>query len=84
MEELCANVSWSQVGKTIAGSNFAGNATNQLRNPTAIIFDSKNDTLYVADTTNARIVTWQIDADYGVLVAGGNGNGNRSDQFDWV
>ncbi|CAF1618049.1 unnamed protein product [Adineta ricciae] len=84
VEELCANVSWSQVGKTAAGSNFTGNATNQLRNPTAILFDSKTDTLYVADTTNARIVTWHIDADHGVLVAGGNGNGNRSDQFDWI
>ncbi|UJR20466.1 hypothetical protein I4U23_023595 [Adineta vaga] len=84
LEELCANVSWTKEGVTVAGDKYTGTGTNQLRSPTAIIFDSKLNTLYVADTGNARIVTWQSNAKQGAIVAGGNGNGDRLDQFGWI
>ncbi len=40
-----------------------------------------NETIYVADTWNDRIVEWKSDATSGRIVAGGNGKGNRNDQL---
>ena len=81
---MCANVSWTQRGITIAGSNYSGTELHQLRSPTAILLDLDLNTLYVADNGNTRIVTWQLDAKHGVVVAGDNGQGNRTDQLNWV
>lgn len=82
--DICANASWTKRGITIAGSNFSGSALNQLRNPTAILFDLKTNTLYVSDNGNARVVTWQKDTKHGTIFAGGNAEGNRTDQIGWV
>ncbi|CAF2935734.1 unnamed protein product [Rotaria sp. Silwood2] len=84
VEEICVNVSWSKLGITVAGSNFSGTALDQLRSPTAILFDLKTNTLYVADNGNARIVAWQSDAKRGTIIAGDNGQGNRTDQLGWI
>ncbi|CAF3584372.1 unnamed protein product [Rotaria socialis] len=84
VEEVCRNVSWAKQGRTVAGSNYSGTALDQLRSPTAILFDLKTNTLYVSDNGNARIVTWQPAAKRGNVIAGDNGEGNRTDQLGWV
>lgn len=68
----------------MAGSNFSGVALNQLKSPTAILFDLKTNTLYISDNGNGRIVTWQQNATRGSIIAGDNGQGNRTDQLGWV
>ncbi|CAF3816249.1 unnamed protein product [Adineta steineri] len=84
LAELCANVSWTKQGVTVAGSTYIGTALNQLRNPTSFVLDSKTNTLYIADYGNARMVTWELGAKNGSLVFGGNGVGNRTDQLGWI
>jgi sugar lactone lactonase YvrE len=40
-----------------------------------------DQTIYIADKGNHRILEWKSDAKSGRIVAGGNGQGNRNDQF---
>ncbi len=42
-----------------------------------------DQTIYVADSDNHRIVEWKSDANNGRIVAGGNGQGNRNNQLDY-
>ncbi len=42
-----------------------------------------DQTIYVADTENHRIVEWKSDTINGQIVAGGNEKGNRNDQLDY-
>jgi sugar lactone lactonase YvrE len=47
------------------------------------VFIDDDQTIYVADWENDRIVEWKSDANNGQIVAGGNGGGNRNDQLDY-
>jgi sugar lactone lactonase YvrE len=47
------------------------------------VFIDDDQTIYVADTRNDRIVEWKSDAINGQIVAGGNERGNRNDQLDY-
>ncbi len=46
------------------------------------MFIDDDQTIYVADYGNHRIVEWKSDANNGRIVAGGNGEGNRNDQLN--
>ena len=46
------------------------------------IFVDDDLTVYVADFNNNRIVEWKFDASSGLVLAGENGQGNRTDQLD--
>jgi sugar lactone lactonase YvrE len=46
------------------------------------VFIDDDQTIYVADTWNHRIVEWKNDATSGQIVAGGNGQGNQNDQLN--
>ena len=72
---------WIQNGTTIAGGNRQGTGLNQLSYPSGIDVDD-NQTIYVVDRRNHRIVEWKRDATNGQIVAGGNGQGKRNDQLD--
>ncbi|CAF0850500.1 unnamed protein product [Adineta steineri] len=76
------NTKWKQHGITIAGGNQYGNQLNQLSCPEGIYVDDDHQTIYIADYFNSRIVEWKYGAKSGQVVAGGNGNGNQSDQFN--
>jgi len=76
-----ANVKWIQNGTTIAGGNGAGTGLNQLNNPWCIYIDD-DQTVYVADYTNHRIVEWKNGVTSGKIVAGGNGAGNQANQLN--
>lgn len=74
------NAQWKQNGMTIAGGNEKGAGLNQLKNPWGIFVDD-DQTVYIADTWNHRIVEWKCGAINGLVAAGGNGPGNRTDQL---
>ncbi len=79
---LTINQTWKQHGTTKAGGHGGGNGLNQLFHPYCVFIDD-DQTIYVADSWNHRIVEWKSDAKNGQIVAGGNGSGNRNDQLNF-
>jgi len=71
---------WKQNAITVVGGNGAGEKTNQLNQPWGIYIDD-DDTLYVSDQFNHRIVAWKKGAISGEIVAGGNGEGSSDRQL---
>jgi sugar lactone lactonase YvrE len=70
------NSNSSTNGTIVAGTGTPGAALNQLDRPSGIYVDeSDNDTLYVADVVNDRVMKWLVNATSGIIVAGGNGSG---------
>ena len=76
---------WIPVGVLVAGDDKRGGQLHQLFQPNGLYVD-ENQTILVADSFNHRIVEWELNATVGRLVAGGNGQGNRTDQLTlpWV
>jgi sugar lactone lactonase YvrE len=58
------------------------NGINQLYNPLGLYVDD-DQTVYIADWSNHRIVEWKCDATSGQVVAGGNGSGSGAHQFSY-
>ncbi|CAF1410716.1 unnamed protein product [Adineta ricciae] len=75
------NRKWKQFGITVAGGNGDGEGLNQLHWPEGICIDDENQTIYIADTLNHRIMKWKIGQKQGEVVAGGTGQGMRIDQL---
>ena len=75
------NTKWEQHGLTVAGGNGSGNGLNQLYKPMGLCVND-NQTIYVANAGNHRIVEWKIGATSGRVVAGGNRQGNRTNQLN--
>ena len=73
---------WKQLGITIAGRNGQGNQLDQLSFPSSIYIDDNDQTIYIADSGNARIVKWKANSKTGEVVAGGNGIGDRINQLN--
>jgi sugar lactone lactonase YvrE len=67
----------------IAGGNGQGNQLNQLYQPFGICIDDHDQTTYIADFQNHRIVEWRSHATNGPIVAGGNGNENQTNQLNY-
>lgn len=78
---LSQQYSWNPQGITVAGGNGAGSAGNQLNFPYSV-FIAKDNSLYITDTQNHRIVRWDAGATQGITVAGGNGAGFNADQLN--
>jgi len=76
------NLKWKQQATTIAGGNGQGNQLNQFHIPFGIDVDDQQQTIYVADHENHRIIKWKFGERNGQVVAGGNGRGNRIDQLN--
>ena len=72
---------WQGPAKTVAGDHHPGNELHQLNNPCGLFVDD-NQTVYIADRDNHRIVAWKEEAKTGEVLAGGNGPGNRLDQLN--
>ncbi len=73
------NLSFEDKGAISLYGGESGGALNQFNEPLDVF--AKNDTLYVADLKNHRILRWDPGATEGVLVAGGNGEGSNLNQL---
>ncbi len=78
--DIHPNDKWQQNGLTVAGGNGRGNGINQLGLPMGLYVDD-DQTVYVADHWNHRIVEWKSGATSGQVVAGGNGGGSGTHQL---
>ncbi|CAF4157616.1 unnamed protein product [Adineta steineri] len=59
-------------GIVVAGGNGRGNQLNQFNSPTFIFVDEEQS-IYVSDQHNHRVMKWGKDTKEGRIVAGGNG-----------
>ncbi|CAM4760395.1 unnamed protein product [Rotaria magnacalcarata] len=78
--DIHPNARWKQNGLTVAGGNGQGNGINQLSYPHGLYVDD-DQTVYVADQSNRRIVEWKSGATSGQVVAGGNEEGSGDHQL---
>ncbi|CAF1478511.1 unnamed protein product, partial [Didymodactylos carnosus] len=85
--DIHPNAKWQRNGLTVAGGNGQGNGINRLTDPLGLYVDD-DQTIYIADQSNHRIVEWKSGATTGQVVAGGNGQGSGthqlSDPFDVI
>ncbi|CAF1550797.1 unnamed protein product [Rotaria sp. Silwood1] len=79
--DIQPNAKWAQNGVTVAGGNGSGSGINQLSLPWGL-YVGDDQTIYVADTSNSRILEWKYGATNGKVVAGGNGEGNGAHQLN--
>ncbi|CAF4070633.1 unnamed protein product [Adineta steineri] len=75
------NTKWKQSASTVAGGHGQGHELNQLNYPQGFYVDDDEDSIYIADTDNHRIVQWKFGANSGEIVAGGNVSGNEKYQL---
>jgi sugar lactone lactonase YvrE len=75
------NARWIPNGNTVAGGNGSDKGLNQLYHPWGLYVDD-DETIYIADCVNDRIVEWKRDATGGIIVAGGRGPGNLDSQLN--
>ncbi|CAF1108889.1 unnamed protein product [Rotaria sp. Silwood1] len=78
--DIHPNAKWSKNGLTVAGGYGWGSGINQLSYPGGLYVDD-DQTIYVADYANHRIVEWKSGAMNGRVVAGGNEYGNGAHQL---
>ncbi|CAF1417026.1 unnamed protein product [Adineta steineri] len=71
---------YNNEGVIVAGGNDKGNQLNQLNKP-SFIFVDEDQSVYVSDTNNHRVMKWRIGAEEGRIVAGGNGDGRNLNQL---
>jgi len=64
----------------VAGGNRQGHESNQLSDPCGLYVDD-DQSFYVADRSNHRIVEWKWGSMSGQVVAGGNGEGSEAHQL---
>ncbi|CAF0934795.1 unnamed protein product [Adineta ricciae] len=76
------NTTWRQDGSTVVGGNGEGNQLNQLYYPDGLCINDDGKIIYIADSSNHRIVEWKVDTNVGKVVAGGNGWGSGLDQLN--
>jgi sugar lactone lactonase YvrE len=65
----------------VAGGNGFGEGLHRLRSPYSL-FIVNDQTVYIAEYSNDRIVEWNCGATSGLIIAGGNGEGKRSNQLN--
>lgn len=72
----------SATGTTVAGSSAgtAGSSLSELYNPYFVHVDS-NRLMYILDTSNYRVLKWQLGDPLGFVIAGGAGNGGGFNQI---
>jgi hypothetical protein len=71
---------WNVNGITYAGNGIAGAGLNQLSAPYGIFINS-NDTLYIDDDSNYRVVSYLTNATSGSVVAGTGVTGTALNQL---
>ncbi|CAM2705213.1 unnamed protein product [Rotaria socialis] len=80
--DIHPNARWKQNGLTVAGGNGQGNGISQLSNPWGLYVDD-DQTVYITDSGNHRIVERKSCATNGQVVAGGNEEGSEAHQLSY-
>ncbi|CAF0968343.1 unnamed protein product [Rotaria sp. Silwood1] len=71
-------------GTTVAGiTGSPGSGNIELMNPYGIVRDSSSGTLYIADQSNHRVMSYLSGASSGTVAAGGNGRGTSNTQLNY-
>lgn len=71
----------SNIGITVAGFTIGSGASrSELYYPSAIRVTA-NQTMFILDTNNYRILRWQLNEPLGYVVAGGRGSGATFDRM---
>ncbi|CAF1502922.1 unnamed protein product, partial [Adineta steineri] len=73
---------YNNEGIIVAGGNGKGDQLNQLSYPT-FIFVNEDQSVYVSDTGNHRVMKWRKDAKEGKVVTRGNGEGRNLNQLSY-
>jgi sugar lactone lactonase YvrE len=68
-------------GIMVAGGQGRGNSFSNLSRPYAVMVD-QSSTVYVADSSNHRVMRWSKGATQGSVIVGGNGQGGQANQFN--
>ncbi|CAF1560624.1 unnamed protein product [Adineta steineri] len=71
---------YNNEGIVVAGGNGQGDQLNQLNSP-RFIFVDEDQSVYVSDWNNHRVMKWRNGAKEGIIVAGGNGKGENLNQL---
>ncbi len=82
IEGINNHTTWRQNGITVAGGHGSGHETNQLYNPLSICVDDDDQTIYIADYWNNRIMKWKAGAINGEIVVNGTVETNRKEQLN--
>jgi sugar lactone lactonase YvrE len=78
---LLPQAQWSNKGTRVAAGNAMGEGFHQLNVPLGLYVDD-NETIYVADSNNHRVVAWSAGKTSGQVVAGGNSQGSALNQLN--
>jgi sugar lactone lactonase YvrE len=81
MIHIPSNARWNQNAITIAGGHGYGEVFHQLNSPWGLCLDDRDDTLFIADYANHRIVAWKQGENTGRLIVGGHEQINRLNQL---
>ncbi|CAF1285410.1 unnamed protein product [Adineta steineri] len=73
---------WNRSFSIVAGGNGYGNDLNQVSGTRGIYIDDEKQTIYIAAYDSDRIVGWKFGEESGKIVAGGNGQGNETNQLE--
>ncbi|CAF1283855.1 unnamed protein product [Adineta steineri] len=73
---------YNNEGVIVAGGNGKGSQVNQLDYP-SFIFVDEDQSVYVSDQHNHRVMKWRKDAKEGTVVAGANGYGRNLNQLSY-
>ncbi|CAF1363299.1 unnamed protein product [Adineta steineri] len=74
------STSWSQDGITIAGSKRWGTSLNHLNFPSGLYVDD-DETVFICDYSNNRVVQWKDGAKIGEVVIGEGAQEDRTDRL---
>jgi hypothetical protein len=72
---VVTNACWVQEGISVAGGHDAGADLQQLCYPGGLVVDD-DETVFITDAGNHRIVAWNKGGHEGHVVAGGQGKGS--------
>jgi sugar lactone lactonase YvrE len=78
---LDENASWTQDGIKVAGGKRWGNDLSHLNFPSGIYIDDDDETIYIADYSNHRIMEWKSGAKSGQVVAGEGEPSGRTERL---
>ncbi|CAF1218589.1 unnamed protein product [Adineta steineri] len=73
---------YNNEGIVVAGGNDEGDELNQFNHPNFIFVD-EDQSVYVSDTGNHRVMKWSKGAKEGTIMAGGNGEGGNLNQLSY-